>query len=104
MCQAPGLHRLAVGLLDAPAAQLLDRHGGEGDSAALPVLGLLLADGASVRLLGAGDHRQLAIVEVDRTPAQGRDLAAAQPAQRPQNERSALTSPTLRAERLATSL
>lgn len=57
-------------LQDAPAAQLLDGHSRHRDRAGATTLGFLLADGAGVGLLGAGNDGELSGLQVDRVPAQ----------------------------------
>jgi hypothetical protein len=49
-----------LSLRQSPAAQLLDRKGGQGDCSRLAALGFLFPDGACISLFGAGDDCDLA--------------------------------------------
>src|SRR3974390_2556269 len=64
-----------LGLRELPAPQFHNGHRRNGDGSAFTALGFLFANGAGVALLGAGDDGELACVEIDCLPANGRDLA-----------------------------
>lgn len=72
----------------AKTKQLLGGHSRHHDRAGTTTLGFLLADGAGVGLLGAGNDGELSGLQVDRAPAQSRDLTAAKTAERRQDQRN----------------
>ena len=74
-------------LLNPVAAQLGHHHGRKRDGATASRLGVLLPT-SRLGLFGAGDHRELARVEIERPPAKSRYLPATHPAEDAQHDRN----------------